>query len=459
MISALVLALGTQLAQDATLPDSTPTEAGKLEQLTERIAILERLREIDQESQETKSKTTPVVEAGASSFQLRSADKAWSIRLRGLVRSAAIWDLNDETHKTLDRIQSHTVRLGAEGALGKKLGYRIVTDFSKGGASLWDGYSDIKFAPWAQLRIGKFGVPLGWERPLSPSDNPFQDRPFTSAVAPNRDVGIQVSGEVLGEKLQYALAAVNGGPDGSNLNDDNNDDKDAYARLWAAPGKGSSNAWLEGLGFGVGGSYGYHEVSLTNYRTAGGQTFFTWNAADSAKGIGWRVAPQASWTAGPYWLYGEFIRSVQDVTKGPTASARGAAPKEIGVNAWLVGASWVVTGEDASEKSVKPRHAFDGSENGGLGALELSARVSGLKVDDEVFPVYADTLRSAESALSWAVAANWHLVKGTRLQLAYERTTFEGGAEKSVVVGTKTVKQVRDRKPEGLLSVVASTAF
>lgn len=460
MISALVLALGAQLAQEATTTtESSSPEAVKIDQLTQRLAVLERQRELDQEAQESKVRSTPVIEAGGSVFQFRSVDKAWSIRFRGLVRTAATWDLNDENHKTIDRFQNHTVRIGAEGALGRKLGYRVITDFSKGSVSLLDGYSDIKFAPWAQVRIGKFAVPLGWERAQSPSDNPFFDRPFTSSIAPNRDIGLQVSGDVLKGKLQYAIAAVNGGADGSNLNDDNNDDKDVYARLWTVPGTGSSNPWFEGLGFGLGGSFGYHDGPLANYRTAGGQQYFTWNSADSAKGIGWRISPQASWTAGPYWVNAEFIRALHDVTKGPTATVPSAPSRKIGVNAWQVGASWVVTGEDASERSVKPRHAFDGSENGGLGALELSARIAGLAVDDEAFPVFSDSAVSARSALAWAVAANWHLVRGTRLQLAYERTTFDGGASRNVVVGTRTVKQVRDRKPEGVLSVVASTAF
>lgn len=483
-VAAKALAVA-QEATKAAQQANARTEAAEAasEAANGEIKVLKRLRELDAEDAAAKAKATPVVEAGASSLQFRSADKAWSIRFRGLVRTAATWDLNDETHKTTDRFQSHTVRFGAEGTLAKKLGYRVLADFSKGAVALQDGYSDINLAPWAQVRIGKFQVPLGWERYQSPSDLPFYDRAFPSSIAPNRDIGFQVSGEVLGGKLQYALAGVNGGADGSNINDDVNDDKDGYARLWAAPAKGSGNPWLEGLGIGVGGSYGYHDNVPTNYRTAGGQTFFTWTAGDSAKGAGYRIAPQASWTAGPYWVWGEWIRSVEEVRVSGTAAVttdsvgKGTTNKgvvyrytskaatfpgpttEVGVNAWQFGVSWVVTGEDASEKSVKPRHAFDGSENGGLGALEISARISGLTVDDEAFPTFADTLKSAESALSWAVAANWHLVKGTRLQVAYERTTFEGGAETLAIVNNKSVKQVRDRKPEGQLSVVASTSF
>lgn len=192
--------------------------------------------------------------------------------------------------------------------------------------------------------------------------------------------------------------------------------------------------------------------------------------------------PQASWTAGPSWLWGEWIRSVETVELSTTsvdadsvgkgainqgivyrsAKTSGGAPrKELGATAWQTGLSWVVTGEDASEKGPKPRHPFDGSQNGGWGTLEFSARLAGLAVDEEAFPIQADTAKAARSALAWAIAANWHIVRGTRLQIAYERTVFDGGA--THVAGKdgrgRDILALRDRKPENLLSVVASTAF
>lgn len=470
----------------ATLAKSASEEVKSLAAATEatddRVKVIERLREIEAEEAAAKAKSTPVVQTSASGLLFRSADTAWSIRFRGVIRTGGVWDLNDESHKTVDQIQNSTVRLGFEGALARRVEYRIQADFSKGSVGLQDAYTDLKFAKWAVVRVGKFQTPLGWERFQSPGDLPFFDRALPSTIAPNRDIGVQLSGDVLKGRLNYALAAVNGGADGSNINGDVNDDKDAYLRLWAAPAKGTGLPWLEGLGLGVGGSYGYHDVSLASYRSASGASIFSWYAADSSRGEGWRVAPQLSWTAGPYWVWGEWIRSQDRVAKGATSTptdsvgkgaankgvvyrynkvADGAAPEEFAVTAWQAGISWVVTGEDASEKGVKPRHPFDGSENGGLGALELSARVSGLAVDDAAFPVFADTAKSASAALAWAVAANWHLIRGTRIQVAYERTVFDGGA--TYVAGQdakkKDILAVRDRKPENLLTVSAATAF
>lgn len=464
----------------APLPRSA--SQATLDDLDSRVKVLERLREIDQEDATNKTKSTPVLQSNASGLLIRSADTAWSIRFRGVIRGSGAWVLHDENKRTLDQFQNQTVRLGFEGALARRIGYRIQADFSKGSVGLQDAYSDFKFADWAQLRVGKFQAPLGWERYQSPGDLPFLDRALPSAIAPNRDVGVQVSGEILDGRLQYAIAGVNGGADGSNINADANDDKDAFARLWTAPARGSGLSWLEGLGLGVAGSRGHHDGALASYRSVGGQTFFSWRAADSARGAGWRIAPQASWTAGPFWLWGEWVRSVEAVELSATATptdsigqspankgvvyrysktTAGAGRKNLGATAWQAGISWIATGEDASEKGPKPRHPFDGSENGGWGALELSARLSALAVDDEAFPVYADTGRSSRSALAWAIAANWHLVRGSRIQLAFERTIFDGGA--TYVAGQdgkgKDILALRDRKPENLFSVVASTSF
>lgn len=492
LLAFLLLSTGIE-AQEATTtqPVATPTREGlasefqalqdSLASLDARLRVQERLHEIAVEEAAAKAKTAPAIQAGASGLLLRSADTAWSVRFRGLVRTAASWDLDDENDKTLDQIQSHTVRLGLEGNLARRIGYRIQADFSKGSVGLQDAYTDLALAPWFQLRLGKFQVPLGWERFQSPGDLPFLDRALPSTVAPNRDVGAQLSGELAKGRFTYALAYVNGGFDGSNLNGDVNDDKDVYLRLWTVPFKGANSPWLAGLGLGAAASAGYHEGAPSSYKSAGSNTWFSWNSADSAKGTGWRIAPQASWTAGPFWAWGEWTHSVETLRKAQTSSSTdsvgtgssnkgvvyrytktvaGAPSLELGTTSWQAGLSWVVTGEDASEKGVKPRHPFDGSENGGFGALELSGRISGLSLDDDVFPVYADTLKSARSALSWAVSANWHLVRGTRLQASFERTVFDGGATlKTTNSAGKSVSVVRDRKPENLLSIVASTSF
>lgn len=443
---------------EVTLPaNATVTAlASTAEELENRIKVLERLREVDLEEAEAAAKTAPRIQADAGGFWIRSADSTWQFRPRALVRLGANWDLNDENDKTTDQFQGQTVRLGFDATLAKFVEAKLQLDISKGnGAALQDGYLDVKLAPWLRGRVGKFQVPLGWERNLSPSDLAFYDRALPSQIAPNRDIGAQAWGQIAGGVAEYAVGLFNGGADGSNIDKDVNDDKDLYARVWLQPAKKSGNEWLEGLGLGVGGSYGFHSASLTSgYKTTSGSTFFTWNAADSSNGEGWRIAPQLAWTASSFSLFGEWIRSVENIRRGGSAPLPGY---ELAASAWQAGASWVLTGEDAAfAGGVKPRHPF--GKDGGLGAFELAARVSQLSVDDDAFRKgYADSLKSARSALAWGASLNWHLIKGTRVQVGFERTGFEQGAAYNDAKGKATVQ--RDRKSENQLFVVAGTSF
>ena len=137
-----------------------------------------------------------------------------------------------------------------------------------------------------------------------------------------------------------------------------------------------------------------------------------------------------------------------------TAGVEGA---ELTNSAWQAALSWVITGEDANVAGVSPRHPFNPS-TGDLGAFEISARISGLSVDDKAFANanFADSTASARSALAYGASLNWHLIKGSRLQIGYERTDFTDGAAVDPAAKTKVV---RDRKSENQLFVIASTSF
>ncbi|MEK7394289.1 MAG: hypothetical protein AAB214_17150, partial [Fibrobacterota bacterium] len=95
---------------------------------------------------------------------------------------------------------------------------------------------------------------------------------------------------------------------------------------------------------------------------------------------------------------------------------------------------------------------------GEWGAFEISARVSGIAIDDKVFEKsnLADTTTAARSALSYGAAFNWHLIRGTRVQVGFERTQFEHGA---VVDAKAKVPVLRDRKSENQLFVALGTSF
>src|SRR5690606_36982379 len=117
------------------------------------------------------------------------------------------------------------------------------------------------------------------------------------------------------------------------------------------------------------------------------------------------------------------IRSSQDVVNTATG-ARAALDH----SAWQLLGSWVLTGEQAAYRGVKPHHPFAPGD-GGWGAFELITRYGRLDVDDAAFPLYADPGSAASRATAWTVGLNWYLNNNLKLVANYAQADFDGGAQ------------------------------
>jgi phosphate-selective porin OprO/OprP len=150
--------------------------------------------------------------------------------------------------------------------------------------------------------------------------------------------------------------------------------------------------------------------------------------------------PQGYFYSGPLGVLAEYALSWQEVR-------RAEALAELEHTAWQVTASFFVTGEKASYKSVTPERAFDLEEAPGFGAVELAARYGESSLDGAAFPTFANPASAARKARAWAVGANWYLAKGVKVVVDYEHTTFAGGAATG------------DREPEDFLVSRIQYAF
>ena len=107
---------------------------------------------------------------------------------------------------------------------------------------------------------------------------------------------------------------------------------------------------------------------------------------------------------------------------------------------WQLGASYVLTGEDAAYAGVVPNKPFS-LKDGNWGALELAGRFSTVDIDDEVFASGFTTLSANPTkADAWTLGLNWYLSRNTKLVLNDEYTTYKGGAAGN-----------NDRRPENLV--------
>ncbi len=327
----------------------------------------------------------------------------------------------DSSHTLTNSFTVRRARLNIDGTVGRYVDFRIAPEFGNGSTSLYDAYADLKFQPHAVLRGGKFKAPLGLEMLQNDTELTFIERSLVSDLVPNRETGFQLSGDVAG-RVTYAIAAVNGAPDGSNIDGDSNDGKDFIARVFATPFSRSGPSALKGLGIGAAASTGRQNGPLPSLKSTGGQsTFFAYASTASAAGRRLRYSPQLYYYNGPVGIVAEYVESSQWV--------KGTTLQEINNHAWQVTGSWVLTGEKKSYRSVAPRNPIEGAKDFGWGAWEIAGRYSELNIDPIAFATkLADISKSAQAARNWAVGLNWYLSRNARLSMDYEQTRFQGGA-------------------------------
>lgn len=406
---ALLLSASTALAAEP----SAPSVQEQIDALKARIVELDaKVRPIQRAE----------VTAGDKGFSLASADGSSSLRLRGLIQVDARTFGDGQIDN--DSIVIRRARIGLEGKLNKTTDYQLIGEFGNASATtLLDANISLNYSPELQLKVGRFKTPVGLEQLQSDANALFIERSLVSQIAPNRDLGIQVGGELNNKTIAYTFGVFNGIQDGGNNSDqkDANDGKDLAARLIFQPWVNDEGSDLAGLSFGVGGSYGLQDTNAkvgSTYRTDGQQTFFAWRDTVLSTGRVSRLSPQFSYYNGGFSLLGEYIISHTDV--GLAAGSR----TKLKNDAWQLAAGYVLTGEKASYKGVVPANDFDRA-SGASGAVELVGRIASLDIDNGAFTTFADRDKSATKANSYSVGVNWYLSKVTRLSLNYAYTKFD----------------------------------
>jgi phosphate-selective porin OprO and OprP len=412
--------------------------AERLESLDQKLRIFERKHELEQEALAAKLKESHIVTAtGKDGFGLKSADNNFQLKVGGLIQADGRFYTESDPASVLgsSTFLLRKVRPVLQGTVYKYFDFRLMPDFGNGQALVQDAYLDFTYLPGAKVRFGKFKPPFGLERLQLDAENLFIERALPTDLVPNRDVGVQAFAENLGGVFDYALGVFNGVPDGGSGDLDTNNTKDFAGRVFVHPFRTTSIEPLKGLGVGLAGTAGSQQGLLSVLRTPAQAIFFTYTAGTLAAGNRNVISPQAYYYWGPFGLLGEYVRSVQDVKKGTTLG-------EIDNQAWQVAASYVLTGENASFKSVTPRRQFSPA-NGGFGAVELTGRYTQLNVDNDAFILkFADSSISARRARTWTAGVNWHFTKNLKFEVNYEQSAFRGG---STIGDRKTEKVILSR--------------
>ena len=442
-----LIPLSDALAQDAPAPAAIDSAAllQRLEEAEQRIKVLERKLELQDEATTAAAASAPVVRANPNRFAIQSADGANSVRLRGVLHIDGRHFEGDGSPATSNTWLLRRVRPMLEGTFANYYDFRFTPDFGGGKAIVQDAYVTARFEPWAQVTVGKFKSQVGLERIQSANDTRFVERAFPTSIVPNRDIGVQLGGNLAGGAFNYSVAYTNGVTDGGSSDgnatpDIENDAKgDVSARVFFQPFLASDNFALRGLGFGVGGTYVDSTGSSTNtllptYKTPGQANFFSYRSATAgnnatfADGQRLRWSPQFYYYYSSFGLLGEYAVVSQDVRRVNGATTRTGS---LDNKAWQLQFTWLLTGEEETFTGVVPAANFEVGKPG-RGAWELVARVHELSIDDGAFAGGADSfanpLTAARRARAAAIGVNWYLNPNVKWSVDYELTRFDGGA-------------------------------
>ncbi len=427
------LPLAALLAFASAAPAAELTVQEQIDALKARIAELDaKVRPLQ------RAETT----AGDKGFILASPDGANSLRIRGLVQVDSRWYFDKSVDN--DVISLRRARIGLEGKFGKTTEYQLIGEYAGSSATILDANILLNYSPEFQVKLGRFKTPIGLEQLQSDPALLFAERSVVSQLVPNRDIGVQVGGDILGGRASYAVGIFNGTVDGSDSADskkDANDGKDLAARVTFQPWVNDKESALAGLTFGLGGTYGLQDASsalTSGFKTDGQQTFFAYRATGAgsstntvtANGHVWRLSPQVSYYKGSFGLLAEYVTSSSDIKSVNSAGAAAGNTATIKNHAWQTEVSYVLTGEDATYKGVTPAADFDRAA-GTWGAFEVVGRVASIKFDDQLFGAavngaqFADSTKSASSASTLGIGLNWYLSKTARFSLDYEYTSFK----------------------------------
>lgn len=407
----------------------------RINELEQKVKVLERNRDVDKETEQEKAKVAPTVSLGANGLTVKSADSNFVMIAHGYVQADARFYLGEKT--TPDTFLLRRVRPIIEGTAWGNFDYRLMLDLGSGNVSssstfnnaiLDDAYVNARPFKQFQVQVGKYKSPIGLERLESTADLNLIETGFATELTPNYDLGGSIHNSYFDNPLGYSIGIYNGATDGGSSDQDADEGKDVVGRLFAQPFIFCDNNPLRRLGFGVAGSEGFHfGTLLPTYKTSGQQTFFSYATNVTANGEQWRIDPQAYYYVGPFGMLGEYVVSSQEVK---STTAHPPTNERFNNRAWQVEASYFLTGEEngfkyTSLQHVVPLHRIGA---GGWGAFEVVGRIQQMTLDDAIFADKFATSTSARQATAWAAGLNWYLNSNIKLNLNYEQTTFEGGS-------------------------------
>jgi phosphate-selective porin OprO and OprP len=386
----------------------------------------------------TSSGSTSRLAAHRDGLWISTEDERTKLHVHGYVQ-ADDHMFSATTHgEQLDTFFFRRIRPLFEGTLLNNVDFRFMPDFGQNDPQIQEAFLELKTLPFAKVRVGKFKEPIGLEVLRSDRELIFAERSLASDLVPLRYIGAQLSGAVVSNSIEYAGGFFEGSSDGSNGAFTRwIESHEAVARAFFLPFAATPITPLKQFGFGLAGSAGVQEGSISGLKTMGQQTFFKYSSSTYADGQHNRLSPQAYYYVGPFGTLAEYVISSQEVLNG-TRTVRAKN------NAWEVATTVMLTGEKNSYAGVRPRNASEPVSGWRrFGGVELAVRYSQLAIDPDAFPHFASVSSAARLAKEEGIVLNWYMTRYVKLTTDYEHTGFRMAAGNTTPLHNEDVLMTR----------------
>ena len=212
MLKKLLLALFISQAVWAQAPDQVTSEQAEIQELKRRLAELEARVNARASAPAASASpgtvaqdnlvSTPAsaipasVSADTSGFKIKSNDGNFSLKIGADLQTDLRTFTGAGTAGTTDQILLRRVRPTFSGTVYNNVDFFFRPDFGQGTTIIYDAYVQFNYFPSATLRVGKFKPPVGLERLQSDDDTSFIERGLPTLLAPSRDIGFQLGGDL-----------------------------------------------------------------------------------------------------------------------------------------------------------------------------------------------------------------------------------------------------------------------
>lgn len=231
------------LGAGALWADDAGTEA--------RLKNIERqLEALQKENAELKSKLKGDADKDGP-VTVKAAGKESKISLGGMIQTQfETGNAPDSRFSNADRFLMRRARLHVAGSFLENFSWKLEAELGNSNlknnssyrAQATDAYIAWTKYDYANVKMGQFKTPFGYEQLQSDSTIFFAERSFVSdRFTMGRELGASVSGDFLEKRLGYVVGAFNGPASNNGFND--NEQFTYVGRLTGVPWKGKINNW------------------------------------------------------------------------------------------------------------------------------------------------------------------------------------------------------------------------